>query len=292
MRVGVVILHYRFWPGVSQTLEAVEAQSLAAAVVVLVDNGSAEGDMEALLRAHPEVRVVAAPDNGGYAHGMNLGRRALPEVEAVLFLTHECLLAPDALAELAARLEQAPDVGMVGPLLGWRSRPAEVWSGGGGLGRRTGRPFHHQQPALMADWGSVPVRRRWLDGAALLVRTDVLDRVGGFDEGYFLYCEEVELAVRTALAGWGVECVPAARAWQEPGMAPPYLETRNLLRLLARSRGLRRYLLPALLDTAGSVLRGLSAARGSSGRRVALLRWAGARDALLGRLDRDRSLAR
>lgn len=285
--VGVVILHYRNWPQVRETLDAVLAQVDGASVVV-VDNNSADGSPELIAASYSEVQVVRAPTNGGYASGMNLGVRAHREVDALLLLTHECLLARGAVAALLERLAACDDVGIVGPLLGWRSRPDVVWSGGGGFGRRTGRTFHRQDPLRLADWVDDPVDVPWVDGAAMLVRRSVFQQVGGFDEGYFMYDEEVDLALRVRRQGWRVECVPAAVGWQEPGMAPPYLATRNRIRLLARNRGMRRHLPFALADTTVSIARGLMPPASTTARREAALRLAGLRDALLGRLDRVR----
>jgi GT2 family glycosyltransferase len=288
LQVGVVVLHYRHWPEVKLTLDALLAQDHPMRVVV-VDNASADGSAEAIAAVYPGVKVVLAPSNDGYASGMNLGAAAVGHVDALLFLTHECVLAPEALGKLASRLEHDAGVGLVGPLLGWRSKPDVVWSGGGGLGRRTARPFHHQVPARIADWGTDPMDVPWIDGAAMLVRSTLFADLHGFDEGYFLYNEEVDLALRARARGWRVECCPAAIAWQEPGMAPPYLETRNRLRLLARTKGMRRHLIFAVADTAFTAGRGLLRPRVSQEHRHARLQLAGARDAVLGRLDKIKS---
>lgn len=282
MRVGAVVLHHRFWPGVSETLRALQAQTRVPDRVVVVDNGSGPGEMDQLRQQHPGTTVLTVP-NEGYAHGMNRGVAALGQVDAVLLLTHEAVLAPGALAALAARLEQAPDVGLVGPLLGRRSDPRAVWSAGGGLGRRTARAFHHQDPARVDDWGDAPVDVTWVDGAAVLVRREVLERLGGLDERFFLYVEELDLALRARRQGWRVECVPAAVGWQEPAMAPPYLAERNRLLLLRRTPGLRRFLPVAAAELLLAAARSTTPTR----RRELSLRLAGARDAVSGRLRRE-----
>ena len=144
----------------------------------------------------------------------------------------------------------------------------------------------------MVDWPPGARSVAWIDGAAMLVRRHVHAQLGGFDEGYFLYDEELEFALRARRAGWLVECLPEAQAWQEPGMTPPYLETRNRLRLLARNHGLRRHLAFAVYQTVWQVLSGLCSSPDSVANRSARLQAAGVVDLLRGRLDRIKAVER
>src|SRR5437867_12685154 len=117
MRVGAVVLHYRLWPRVLQTLEALVSQTRPPDEIVVVDNHSGDGSVGRLRRAFPSIHVIEARENGGYAAGMNIGTDAVlgRGADAILLLTHECRMAPDALGELVARLEVEPALGAVGP---------------------------------------------------------------------------------------------------------------------------------------------------------------------------------
>jgi GT2 family glycosyltransferase len=238
IRVGAVVLHYRFWPGVRSTVEALLSQAAPPDHVVLVDNASNDGSSIELHRVSPDIEVIEAPVNLGYGGGMNLGIARLlgRRVDAILLLTHECRLAPDALAELVRRLEEESAVGAVGPLLAFNSKPDLVFSAGGQIEKHTWRPRHMHEPRLVSEWvGRPPHQTEWLDGAAVLLRSVAAREAGLLDEDYFLYFEEVEYFLRLRQLGWAVECVPAALAWQEPGTKPTYLWLRNRLRFLART---------------------------------------------------------
>lgn len=245
MIVGSVVLHYRFWPGVVPTLESLLGQTRPPDLVVVVDNGSGDGSASEVRRAFPQVEVVESGQNRGYGAGMNLGiaRLLAAGAGAILLLTHECRLGPEALAELVGRLEEDPALGVVGPLLGELKRPEAVFSAGGQIEPRTWRTSHLREPERMDDWSETPPRRvEWLDGAALLIRSDALRAGGRLDEDYFMYFEETEYQLKLRGLGWSIECVPAARAWQQSGgKQPPYLWTRNRLRFIART-GPRRLL--------------------------------------------------
>jgi GT2 family glycosyltransferase len=201
--------------------------------------------------------VIEAGANLGYGAGMNLGMTHLLNqgMDAILLLTHECRLAPDALDALVRRLEEEPRVGAVGPLLGYRSRPTMVFSAGGEIDRRIWRPRHLHDPQLLAEWvGRPPRKAEWLDGAAVMLRSEAVREAGMLDESYFLYFEETEYLFVMGRRGWSVECVPAAVAWQEPGTRPAYLWLRNRLRFLARTAP-KRHVLREASRLAASVVR-------------------------------------
>lgn len=285
MRVAAVLLHYRFWPALRPAVDALQRQSHRLDSVTLVDNNSDDGSVAEIRAAYPEIAVVESPRNAGYAGGMNLGARTSLDADALLFVTHECLLAEGAVAALLRELDAHPGVGLTGPVLGLLEAPEQTWSAGGGVGRRTGRTFHDAAGQPFDAVAAGERRRvRWLDGAAILVRRSAFDQVGGFDERYFLYDEEVDLALRLARAGWEITCVPAARAWQRPAMAPPYLATRNRLLLLSKNPDVRRFLPVAIAILFGELLQSLPECRTAEGRRRLQARVLGAMDAVTGRL--------
>jgi GT2 family glycosyltransferase len=236
MRIGSIVLHYRFWPGIRATVDSLLEQTFRPDTVIVVDNHSDDGTASEIRAAYPSLELLEMPHNDGYAAGMNAGIRTLlrRDVDAILLLTHECRLAPNALELLAARLNEDVTVGAIGPLLGFVSRPESVFSAGGDI-----YPWgtkHRRQPGRIDEWAQrSPNRVECLDGAALLLRVSAVRAAGLLDEGYFMYFEETEYLLRLQRLGWVVECQPAAVAWQEPGIRPVYLWERNRLRFLARN---------------------------------------------------------
>jgi GT2 family glycosyltransferase len=237
LKVGAVVLHYRFWPETAETLNALLSQTRSPDDVIVVDNHSGDGSVSRLRTAFPQLEVIESEKNGGYAAGMNRGIGELQRrnTDAVLLLTHECYLAPNALEALAARLEEAPTVAAVGPLLGFLSAPELVFSAGGEVDPKGGTR-HRRRPNMMGQWvGAPPSRVECLDGAALLLRMAAVRQAGKMDERYFMYFEETEYLLRLQRLGWAVECVPRAVGWQEPAPKSPLLWDRNRLRFLARN---------------------------------------------------------
>jgi GT2 family glycosyltransferase len=250
VRVGVVVLHYRFWPAVIDTLDALARQDHQIERIVVVDNCSADGSVEQL-SGRPGIDLVEATANDGYAAGMNLGIRTLEpnHVDAVLLLTHEAALSPEGLTALAKELDADPRLGAVGPLLAWRDNPDRVYSAGVSFDHRTWSTHHIGAMDPTRSWRDRdPQRVDSLDGAAALIRREAIESTGRFNENYFMYFEEADYFVRMRRQGWAIACVPAALAVQQPGVHPGALWVRNGLRFRADNAP-RRVLVREMLRT-------------------------------------------
>jgi GT2 family glycosyltransferase len=228
--IGVVILHYRHWPSAKGTIEDVRAQTVPVELVV-VDNASGDGCADQIRRAFPDVEVIEAPRNDGYAAGMNLGLARLAHCDAVLLCTHEVRLPPECIQHLRSRLLHR--VAAVGPLLR-NDRDGSVWSSGGYIDDRR-HPVHH------ADVPTRPREVAWLDGACWLLRREAIDQAGPIDESFFLYMEEIDYASRLRKLGWTLVCAPEVVVTQAPGRMPPTLFGRNWLRWVRRQMGWRAW---------------------------------------------------
>jgi GT2 family glycosyltransferase len=249
-RIAAVVLNYRNWPDTLEVVRSVHAQTLPVDLVIVVDNASGPEEVDAIEAARArQFDFVALARNDGYAAGMNAGIRMALDAgaEAVLLLTHDARLEPTCVELLADELGRNPVAGIAAPVLGWKGRDAVTWSAGGTLAALTGTP-HHPEKGLPLDQAlSMPTRSvAWADGAALLVRSGVLRRLGLLPEQYFLYFEEVDFQARVRRSGGQVRIVSGALAWQSPGGTPRYLAARNQLLWL---RSGQRRAIPFFLAT-------------------------------------------
>ena len=195
--------------------------------VCVVDNASADGSAEMVRQRFATVRLLALRDNLGFAAGNNA---ALKEIEAdhslgprhILFLNPDTVILDDALGTLVRQLDSLPDAGAAGARLlnrdGSFQHSAFAFPGlaqiffdffpvhprllDSRLNGRYPRRLYEQERAFPVDH---PL------GASLMVRAEVLVQVGGFDEQFFMYCEEIDLCRRIKAAGWQIYCVPTAR---------------------------------------------------------------------------------
>ena len=192
--------------------------------VVVVDNASGDGSADLVEEAFPQVRLVRNRENLGFARAVNRGL-ALTGGRWLLLLDPDTVVPPGALEALVRAAERWPEVGVAGPAL---SDPAT------GDAQASFRPFVTWQaafaqhtlakPFLRGSRGPrfAPVADRptdvgFLIGACLLIRRDVFVQLGGLDEGYFLFCEDMDYCRRAIRAGWKLLFTGEARVLHHEG---------------------------------------------------------------------------
>jgi GT2 family glycosyltransferase len=215
--------------------------------------------------------LIAADRNRGYSVGMNLGleRQLERDGDLLLVLTHDARFEPGALGRMVEAIRADSDYGVVGPALVLESGAPFSF---GGFTTDDGLLFHKQDQPV-ADGEIAPCD--WVDGGTMLFRSELLRQVGGFEERFFIYCEDAEICWRVSRAGGRVGVVVAARAEQAPGGAKrlgpwSYLLTRNGTFYAVEVRGrrgligsLRRALAKIALNLARTAARRLRLRKGS-----------------------------
>jgi len=200
--------------------------------VIVVDNASSDGSAAMVASVFPRVRLVSSPENLGFTGGNNcaiplsLGRY-------VLFLNPDTEVVGNALAAMVACLEGHPEIGALGPELRYgdgslQSSRRRFPTFAMALFESTPLAWHWPDnawarryrmddvPMPTAESGEVQVVD-WVVGAALLVRRATLDQVGGFDEGYFMYSEELDWCRRAVTSGWQVAYFAGAQIVHHEG---------------------------------------------------------------------------
>jgi len=188
-------------------LSSVLALDPPAADVVVVDNGSSDGTVEYVRQAYPQVRVVALDRNAGFAGGNNAGARHA-SARYLVFLNNDTEVERGWLAALVGAAERSPGADLATARIVYRDRPGIVDSAGDGYLRCGGafKRFHGQRADSAAESGEV----FGACGASLLIRRELFEALGGFDEDFFMVYEDVDLSYRARLRG--ARCAYAADA--------------------------------------------------------------------------------
>ncbi|WP_312168416.1 glycosyltransferase family 2 protein [Microbacterium sp.] len=226
-RYAAVIIAYHRPDLLAAVLERLRVQTRQPAMVVVVDNG---GDItESSLGGVDAPILVSRADNPGYAAAVNIAADRAREagIEHLLVLTHDAVFDRTLAGSLLDALADDPRAGCAAPTLRWVSRPDRIFSSGGVL-TRGGRAYHR------TDEVSGPRAVHWVDGAVALLRIGALDAIGGVDERYFLYFEDVDTGWSLARAGWRTLVVPET-ARQEPGAHPLRLGLRNMVLFIRKA---------------------------------------------------------
>jgi N-acetylglucosaminyl-diphospho-decaprenol L-rhamnosyltransferase len=217
--LDVVIVSYRCRDLLRVCLEALRSHPPSVPVnVVVVDNHSQDGTVDMVASEFPDVDLVASPNNLGFATATNLGARR-GDSPFLLALNPDTAVTAGALDTVLATMEAHPEAAIVGPRLlrgdgsldhaSRRSFPTPLSALGhfSGIGRRPGAS------GRLAEYGAPDVESGPVDsvnGAFMLIRRDAFDGAGGFDEGYWMYMEDLDLSYRLAQAGWTSWYEPAA----------------------------------------------------------------------------------
>jgi GT2 family glycosyltransferase len=211
------------WNSADELPRSLGSVANAVAEAIVVDNGSADGSVE-VARALG-ARVMASPENRGFARAANQGVREA-RTPLVLLINPDAELCPGALEALEGVLRARPRVAVVGPRtrnddgtiqvsFGPDLRPAAERRQ-----RRLVLGVERRDPEILREVeasASRDLSPDWVSGACWLARREALESVGLFDEGYFLYEEDADLCRRLRAAGWGIAFTPDAEIVHRKG---------------------------------------------------------------------------
>jgi GT2 family glycosyltransferase len=207
------------WNQLEKTLACLE--SLAAldypeTAVLLVDNGSTPPLAEPVQARFPAVRVLRLESNTGFAGGYNAGlRQAMTEdVDLVMLLNNDTLVAPDALGHLVAEAESAPGIGLVTAKIYYAADPQRIWTVGNNLNVFLDITDGGDKQLDTGQWSAA----RDVDFApfcGILIKREVIETVGYLDEGFFLYYEDMDYCRRARQAGYRIRLQPDAHIWHD-----------------------------------------------------------------------------
>jgi GT2 family glycosyltransferase len=196
--VGCVLLNWNGGRDTVACLEALERCSYRRLEVVVVDNCSTDDSVEFIRARYPEITLLQAEANRGFATGNNLGVRwtLARGAQYVWLLNNDTAPAPDALTRMVEMAERDKRIGGVGSVLHYMHQPEAVQAWGGGrINCWFGYVDHAHEPHPYA-WFD------YLTAASMLVRRETLQAVGLLDEAFFLYWEDAEFGFRVRRGGW------------------------------------------------------------------------------------------
>lgn len=186
--------------------------------VLVVDNASTDGSPNIVARRFPSVKFVRNSENLGFAKANNQGL-GLSRGEFVLFLNPDAVANPGSLSLLLEELRRDPGLGAVGPALFFDENAYQVSFGGKVTFFR-----EMARKSVLNAWRKGRLRRlrrrrpvAWVSGACLMAGRRILQSIGGFDEKFFLYFEDIDLCYRIRTQGLRVIFLPEAQVFHAGG---------------------------------------------------------------------------
>ena len=250
MKVSIVIVSWNVRVFLIDCIASILRYSAGMDVeIIVVDNASTDGTVEAVAQQFAEVRLIVNTVNAGFARANNQGA-AIARGEYLFILNPDTLFLPNTLSELVAFMDGNPDIGLCGPHVLNDDRTTQrsvrglpTWPMA--FARHTPLGMLGLYRKRLAAWRcrdfdyARQADAEQLIGAAMLVRRQVFERIGGFDERFFMYYEEVDLCKRIKEAGFRVVYYPGAEIIHLGGKSSGQIPARKRLMML---NSLLRYL--------------------------------------------------
>jgi GT2 family glycosyltransferase len=206
--LSIVIVSYRCWQRLDTCLKSIQAQSLDFIEVIVVDNHSNDGKIKDFIQAHPSVQFIQQEINGGFAQACNKGA-AIAKGEWVLFLNPDTILEPNTLSPLLQKTNAQPDWKLIGIkqlddkgkdtypfglFLQWWN----IWPPIRSIQRLIGG-----KRIAKKEWSAQSVSYPdWISGSFVLMRYADFKTIGGWDEQFWMYCEDQDLSKAAYSLGW------------------------------------------------------------------------------------------
>jgi hypothetical protein len=246
--VWIVVLNWNLLEVTKDCILSLRNLSYPVFRILIVDNGSTDNSVEEL-KTLEDVTLLVNEKNVGFAAGNNRGiEYALRKgADYVLILNNDVVVAPDMLSKLVSVAQSDSNVGVVGPVIYYSDAPKEVWFAGMRFRDRlyvVRRGLHLERPLD-------PVERvDFISGCGMLVKREVWEQVGLFDERFFMYYEDLDFALRVKKAGYSLVCSTETKMWHmlsasTGGHESPlkqYYQVKSMLLFCKKhTRGLMRF---------------------------------------------------
>ncbi len=203
MKVGIVVLSWNSKELIGQCLTGLYRYE-PNSMVYVVDNASRDDSCSYITANFPQVNLIRAPLNLGFSDGNNLGiQQALTDgCEAVFLLNNDTIIDEAFIGDAVKVAESKPEIGIVGPVIVEGESPEEIQCAGGQIRLWTARFDYHEQGSKYVKQERV-VSVGYILGAAMLIKREVIEKIGYLDQEYYpAYVEEADFCYRAKVAGF------------------------------------------------------------------------------------------
>lgn len=221
IQVSIVICNWNKKDYVLKCIDSVKKQSYASYDLLVVDNASTDGSVEAIKAAYPDVLVLQNEFNKGGAGGFNTGLRYSLEQDKykyIYLLDNDVILDTDALHHLVKSMEEEPLLGVAGSKLYIMDIPNKLQE----LGAWIEWDKAYIKPNKKDHYEITPVNEDYevdyVPACSLLIRTEAVQKAGIMDEQFFIYWDDIEWQHRIGLSGYKVKAVAASKVWHKMGV--------------------------------------------------------------------------
>ncbi|MEM3549403.1 MAG: glycosyltransferase family 2 protein, partial [Thermofilum sp.] len=195
--VSVIIPTFNRRNDLLHCLRSLTESSYKNMEIIVVDNGSTDDTSEAVKRHYPNVRLIDLDKNTGVTGGRNAGAR-VAKGDFILFLDHDMVVDKEMVGTLISFMLNDENIGAIGPVIYYFNEPTKIWAAGTSINILTGKVSFNTRETNEAYF-EVQVLP-----AAIMVRREILQKIGLFDETFFAVYEDTDFCFRIREAGYKV----------------------------------------------------------------------------------------
>ena len=237
MKLGIVIVTYNNEHTILECLRSIATEEVNS--IHIIDSHSTDQTIQILQRQGCAYTVLDA--NKGFSHAANIGATFL-DTDYILFLNPDTELLPGALHAMKSAIETSPHAAVVGGMLVDATGLSENDAFGGEIGLLHMIFRHVQKKTSLRNISSVA----WVSGGALMIKRSIFEQLGGFDEEFFLYWEDIDLCKRVRDAGYGVYINPKAKVFHHRGVSSQGQQRKTELYDASANRYFQKYHSPLI----------------------------------------------
>lgn len=209
-KVSIIILNWNNYEDTKECLESLEKITYPNYEVIIVDNGSSDKSTQKIQEEFPQHIYHYNKENLGFAAGINIGIKYALErgSELFLILNNDVVVEKNFLEPLVDTISNDEKIGIIGPVNYNYYQPSKIISAGRSVNLWTGSC---REITFLKE----PIEVEYLVGSCMLIKKEVIDKIGYFYEPYFLFFEETEYCLRTRRAGFKIICHPSSKIWHK-----------------------------------------------------------------------------
>ena len=237
-KIAIVILNWNGYEDTSECIISLQKIKYDNYQIVVVDNGSIQDDYLLLKKNFPKIEVVRSESNLGFTGGNNLGIEYAMKMNSdyFLLLNNDTIVEPNFIQPLLDVFEKDKNAGIAAPQINYFYEPEKIWTAGGKISRMKGSGFDHSDQIYNSTKSEIRYVT-FVSGCCMLIKKEVLEKIGLFDGNFFLYIEDADLCYRTTHAGYKIVVNHHSRIFHKVNsstkenlaLLPLYYATRNRL---------------------------------------------------------------
>lgn len=206
-KIDIIILHYGDIAVTKKCIKSLESSAKGFRDIILINNDP-QIDLTQRIQSKPKRIVLNAKKNLGFAAGVNLGiqKSFKNNADAVCLLNNDVVIEKDFIKGLSTYLFGKKDVGIVGPLIEFAAKGGQMYDHGAIVDQKTGMSKHRN---YFSKKTKAPLLVDAITGCCMMIKKEVLEAIGLFDEQFFMYYEDVDFCLRAKEKGFRVYVVPS-----------------------------------------------------------------------------------